>query len=394
MTIKPYIIVPNLIEQPTWGGQYIAKHKQIKNKAITSKKIGQSYELYEHTNLSLKKSSKTNPTIEMGDSKNPQQAKLYATNDKPLPINQLIKQDPTKVLGSNSIKLFGPSMKTLVKYTQAKGNSYQIHVKKKTGRWLPKPESWYFFKPGLVTLGVKASTDWVQYQSTCFNISQLSLDLSKQVKSKTLSLESARKKLQSFIKANNPEKFVNKLKIKSDQAIDLSSCGIHHSWEENSLITPIGNIVYEVQENVYDNSSTLRSFDKGKIKDDGSVRELQLDDYFKYIDRSKTANNPQSLLVKTINIPSRDGMYSTSKIFRSKSYSMNQINFKGTYQDQTKNSFHHLFVKSGQLTLKTNQVILTLTSAFSVFIPASTGSYELFSTNSAGKPTVVLKTFI
>ncbi len=396
MKTQPYLVVPNLIEQPTWGGHYISDHKQLKQKELKNKKIGQSYELYQHTNLSTKTSTKNLPTIEMGDSKTPQKAKSYSKNDQPFSINQLIKLDPVKVLGKRSIKLFGPQIKTLIKYTQAKGNSYQIHVKKKTDKWLPKPESWYYLEPGLVTLGVKSTTDWQQYQLTCQKINQLAIELSLQIKTNKISLELARTELKSFIKNNNPKQFVNLVKVKAGQAIDLSDCGIHHSWEQDQKYAPHGNIVYEVQENVYDQESTIRSFDKGKIKDDGSIRELQIKDYFKHVDRSARANSPRTHLIKTTYLKKTKN-FSIQQIFKSKKYSMQQINFNHQFTDQTHDSFHHLFVKQGQLNLTTQNTKLIISAGFSVFIPAATQQYLLTSIANPGNSSSdaqVLKTYI
>ena len=91
MKIQSYIIIPNLIEQPTWGGFYLAKHKKLSNPVFKTKKIGQSYELYEFSNLSEKTSTKTNPSIELGNSKNPQKSQKITTKDKIFPINHFRK---------------------------------------------------------------------------------------------------------------------------------------------------------------------------------------------------------------------------------------------------------------------------------------------------------------
>ena len=55
MKIQPYIVVPTLIEQPTWGGEYIGNLKGLAQENLGGKKIGQSYELFRDSNLSLKK---------------------------------------------------------------------------------------------------------------------------------------------------------------------------------------------------------------------------------------------------------------------------------------------------------------------------------------------------
>ena len=49
---KPYLCVPQLIEQSTWGGGYILEQKGWgKDTRFTGKKFGQSYELSGKTKL-------------------------------------------------------------------------------------------------------------------------------------------------------------------------------------------------------------------------------------------------------------------------------------------------------------------------------------------------------
>ena len=254
--------------------------------------------------------------------------------------------------------------------------------------WLPKPESWYFFEPGIITLGVKNNINWNVYKQTCQKINQLAELLSYQVKSCQISLKMAKNQLHKFIRNNNPEQFVNLIKVSKNQSIDLSSCGIHHSWEENHQIIPNGNIVYEVQQNVYDSISTIRSFDKGKIKTDGSIRLLQIDDYFKYIDRSQVANKPQTHISKT-KLINQGHNFSVKQVFLTTNYSMQEINFKHQYQDKTEESFHHLFIKKGQIQLAANGIRLNVSKGHSIFIPANTGNYQLSSLSKS----LILKTY-
>lgn len=395
MKIQPYIIIPNLIEQPTWGGFYIPQLKKITNPQLKNKKIGQSYELYEFTNLSAKTSTKNNPSLELGNSKQPQQSQKLTSNDKIFNINQLIKQNPLAVLGKKVIKKHNHKIKILIKFTQAKGNSYQIHIKKKTKavKWFPKPESWYYFEPGLVTLGAKPKVNWQTFQQTCHGINNLAKQLSQKVKSKKISLDQAKKQLQDYISQHNPEKFVNLIRIAKNQSIDLSPCGIHHSWEENSQLIPNGNIVYEVQLNVYDSDSTIRCFDKGKIKNDGSIRNLQIDDYFKHIDHSQEANNPKTHMRKST-IIKKTSTYTIKQILQTSNYSLQKIKFTqpiNNQHTQTQDSYHHLFAKQGNIQLKANDNQLIITQGFSVFIPASTGQYQL---NPLSSKAVVLKTYL
>lgn len=377
--IKPYIIIPNLIEQPTWGGSYIAKTKKIKDPAIAKKKIGQSYELYQDTNLSRKRSTESLPSLELGSPTDPTQARHISKNDKPININLLMKKGVEAVLGARALKVHGKKMNILIKFTQAKGNSYQIHVKKnqKDPEWQAKPESWYYFEQGQVTLGAKPGIDWEKYEQTCKRINQQAIEISQRIKSGELKVKDGRNELREIIKANNPEQFVNVIKIRKDQAIDLSSGGVHHSWEENPSYAPNGNIVYEVQRNVFDPVSTIRSFDKGKIKSDGSIRKIHINDYFKYIDRSPRANEPNThfrsgrALMRLSGAP-------VKQIFKTPDYSLQELIITQPFNNKftrTKGSFHHLFVRAGNLLLHAGNDSWIITQGYSVFIPQATKQY-------------------
>ncbi|MFC1653451.1 hypothetical protein ACFL1M_01225 [Patescibacteria group bacterium] len=388
--IKPYIIIPNLIEQPTWGGEYITKYKQLKNEKLQNKKIGQSYELYEHSNFSKKTSTENTPTIEFGVPNNPRISKTFG-DGFPINIQELIDEDPAKTLGERAIKIHGEKMGVLIKFTQAKGNSYQLHAKKKSKNWQPKPESWYYLEPGLITLGVKKNINWNDYQETCFKINNFAKELSSQIKSGLKKVDEARNDLKDFISKHNPEKYVNLIETKKEEAIDLSECGVHHSWEESGKY-PQGNIVYEVQKNVYDPVSTIRSFDKGKIKDDGSIRAIQLDDYFKHIDKSEEANDFKTHIVSPITIE-KTNSFLVERLFINKNYILDKMVLSEEMSNNhttTSKSFHHLFVKEGKIQINSDQNQLTLTKGFSAFIPASTGKYKII----PDEDTVILKTHL
>ncbi len=394
MTIKPYLIVPNLIEQPTWGGDYIADLKNLQDDQIVDLKIGQSYELYQNTNLSSKKSTAKDPSIELADPKDPTQTQQSFQNDQIININQLIQIDPKKVLGTKAQKLHGNQIGTLIKLTQAKGNSYQLHVKKPVGNWLPKPESWYYFEPGLVTLGLNLKTKLKDYQKACQLIDQEARIISNKITQQKLSVEAGEEQLQKLIKKLDPSQYVNTLSVAKGSAIDLSACGIHHSWEEDPNTNPHGNIVYEVQQNVYDPVSTIRSFDKGKIKNDGTIRELQIEDYFKHIDTSETANNPQTHFTAK-KVLKHTSTHTIRQIFDTSNYKLQEITFTKPISNQyttTTDSYHHLFVRRGCIQLLTQDQTWTITQGFSVFIPANTDTYTLKPFKS--KHPKVLKTYL
>lgn len=395
MNIQPYIVVPNFIEQPTWGGTYISNFKNITHPSFEDKNIGQAYELYEHTRLSSKTSTQNSPSVELGDPHNPKQARLVAAQDTVTNLQQIINLDPVAVLGSKVYQKHGASMKVLIKFTQAKGNSYQIHIKQQHDGvdWLPKPESWYYLEPGVVTLGVKPDADWNEYKRVCHLINDKAKQISLQISTEQLTLEQGRQDLHQFIAENNPEQFVHRLTIGKGQVVDLSSCGTHHSWEEDQEAAPLGNIVYEVQLNVYDDQTTIRSFDKGKIKADGTIRPIHIDDYFTYIDRSPTANQPHNHFRQAKEIH-RDSNLLVKQVFSCPDYAMQELEVMGSagnLHTTTTDSFHHLFVSAGSVTLSTTQQDYTLTQGYSIFIPANTGQYTLKpGTHSA----TILKTYV
>lgn len=391
MTLKPYIIIPNLIIQPTWGGKYIAEFKKLNARECTESKVGQSYELYESTHFSSKISTLNNPSFEIGDPNDPEKTTLYG-EENALNIRDLILQDPIGVLGSKALSHYGSKMGVLIKFTQAKGNSFQLHVTKDQGGWQSKPESWYYFEPGIITLGVKDKCNWVEYEKACRYIDKKAKELSDQVHKGFLTVIEAEEILNVEIKNSSIINFVNTIEVGKDEAIDLSPCGIHHSWEEDDLKYPLGNVVYEVQKNVYDPVSTIRAFDKGKFKADGTIRPLQIDEYFKFIDRSKKANNPKEHKITSLLIEKKN-TYAVNQVFKNTHYQMHKIDFEGILKNkhtQTNDSFHHLFVKAGEVLLKAQDFELVITQGFGVFVPAGIGFYQLITRGKA----VILKTFV
>ena len=397
-SLKPYIVIPNLIEQPTWGGHYyIVSLKKLRYQEVALKTIGQSYELYEETNFSQKTSTEYQPSVEMSGPSDGTSTNLIAFKDSPLSIKELIAADPKAVLGPKVLETLPcPKMQVLVKLTQAKENSYQIHIKHSQPgvTWQSKPESWYYLEPGLITSGAKPNVDRTKYQTTCEAIDELAKNISEQIKSGQISLESGRKQLSEFISLNHPRQFVNTVTVGRDDAIDLSECGVHHSWESDEARFPHGNIVYEVQKNVYDPVSTIRAFDQGKIKSDGSIRPIQVNDYFKYVDRTPKANQPQSHLTLKKALK-KSSTQTIRQIFATPNYSLQEFTFTDTMTNQftrLTDSFHHLFVREGNIRIVIGESFWTVTQGYSIFIPAGIKAYTLKPYKS--KYTKVLKTYV
>lgn len=372
--IRPYLVIPKLIEQPTWGGTYIveAKHWQNEEKLL-GKKIGQSYELYDKSNLSLSTDSR-DPRF-TGELENSKSVETQTVAEHSISLAQLIASSPEAILGRQIVEKYGLSMHLLLKFTQALGNSFQLHVSDGMvhPKWKSKPESWYFFENGRITCGVKSTSHWEDYQKA---VTALDRDIQKVatlVKQQTLSYEDAQKQIQDMVKHYDPWQYVNVVNVEKGTLVDLSPCGIHHSWEEDLETIPLGNVLYEIQVNRMDDVSTIRSFDKGKISRDGSLRPLKIEDYFALADRSESANNPQTHMRKSIPIQKTDA-YIHERLLESKYYSMDKVfisNVNGAFVS-TYDSFRHIFVRSGVMVIRAGEGEVTVTTGHSVFIPAVT----------------------
>lgn len=375
---RPYLVVPKLIVQPTWGGDYIVKTKNWPDRPeFNNLKVGQSYELYDKSNLSLLTSS-TNPSFigEISDSK-AVEAPTQLPNASSL--MQMIEEDPAQVLGETILSRFGPTIALLIKFTQSLGNSFQIHIKDGVNhpRWQTKPESWYYFEPGLITLGIKPETDWELYQKAVTEIETEIKRVSSGVKSGQVTYEIAKEQIKQLIKKHDPWQYVNLVRVSKGELIDVSPCGIHHSWEEDFEKLPLGNVLYEIQLNRMDSISTIRCFDKGKMAKDGTTRPLQIEDYFALIDRDPEANDPPThkrQAVKLIN----NADYQHERLFQTKYYTLEKITFKalGEFNERI-NQFRHIFVKVGQVELTAGNTTIAVSAGHSVFIPAGAYEYEV-----------------
>lgn len=393
---RPYLIIPKLIEQPTWGGNYILANKGWREKKLFSGlKIGQSYELFSASKIrtDLNSSLDSSFTGELGSAMDPDKIFYDDNKNNVVDLRVIIDQDPLDVLGEKALNKYGKQMRILIKFTQAKGNSFQLHVKEKDqGRWRYKPESWYFFEKGLITLGIKKGTDLKKYKDSCNAVNLEMQKISRDLKAKKITYDIACDQIKLLLKKENPWQYVNLLQTESDQLVDLSSCGLHHSWEENEKTLPLGNVVYEISLDEMDPDSTVRSFDKGKISSTGAIRKVDIEDYFKYADTGENNNNPSTHLVKAKRLLSADGIEIFS-LLRTKHYCLDKIIISHEYKgEHTKNSgsFHHLFVKSGKLRIITSNNELVLSSGHSCFVPSTVKSY-LLKTNERSE---ILKTFI
>lgn len=388
---RPYLVIPKLVAQPSWGGEWIAETKGWSDQAsLAGVKVGQSYELFSGSNLSLEASS-LDPAFqgELTDS--------YSVETATRPVGSvslasLVELSPDDVLGSDIAANSGGVINVLIKLTQAMGNSFQVHIKDGIEHpfWQPKPESWYYLEPGLITLGAAPDVDWRAYQEALTALNNQIEMLAAQVKSGAMSYEAAQPRISELVEKYNPWAFVNTVRIGKNQLIDLSGGGLHHSWEEDSARFPLGNVLYEVQLQAMDRNSTLRAFDKGKMSKNGTIRALNIDDYFELIDRHPEANRPETHMAEPKALESGEA-HDLAALLDTKYYRLNRLTLKrpGAGYTEKAGVYRHLFIQEGSAEISTNGGSLVLTRGHSCFVPASAGEYSV---NSTSDKTVVLIT--
>ena len=361
---RPYLVIPKLIDQPTWGGDYIIKLKKWGD--ITyykNKKIGQSFELYGESLLATD---------------------IYSTKDSGF-------SPASKGIPINSVLTNGKTVPLLIKINQALGNSFQLHIKpgEKLNNWLPKPETWYFLENGSITLGLNAQKDIKEYERVCTEIDSYMKNLSSEILTGKTSVNVARSKAKKFIASKNPWKYVNCFNVNKGSIIDLSEGAIHHSWEDNKNHSPLGNVVFEVQIDASDDDATIRSFDQGKIKDDGTIRSLNIEDYFLAIDKDLIKNS----LNYHLKLPSKD------EFIKTKFYCVDLItlsqNDKFLQNNQKfleNKGFSHYYVESGEVdVISDGNRDINVTAGHSFFIPDSLNTYTIIG---KVKDTKILKTYL
>ncbi len=356
-----------LIEQPSWGGRYIIDLKGLSDSDDwAGKKVGQSYELASTSKLIDPKT---------------QAATLFS---------DLIKQDPEGWLGSAVVAKYGLSISLLIKLTQAKGNSFQVHLPegKKLGHWLPKPEAWFYLAPGLFTFGLKAGTSFDAYSNVLRTIDDHMHRLSDEVTAGKRTVEDARQQASNRIASLNPLSYVNTVHAQTDDIVDLTAGGIHHSWEEDNVNYPEGNLVYEVQIDVQDEFCSMRGFDKGKILDDGKLRATHVDDYLATIEQD-SYHNDLSQHVRQPGLLSETDGGKVESIFRTPYFNMDRITLGdgGSQGLSSAAAFHHLFVHAGSVKIGE----IELVQGRSYIVPASAGDYQL---TAAKAGAVLLNTFL
>jgi mannose-6-phosphate isomerase class I len=378
--LKPYIVIPKLIEQPTWGGTYLLTLKGWeRNPHVQGHRIGQSYELFGQSKLALTITDSADPRFapEWGYADRDETvSELFPlTPDDFIPLSQLIQTNPHDVLGEKTISRYGELMPLLIKLNQALGNSFQLHIPYgvKSERWIPKPETWFYFEDGMASMGLKPGCDVALYKEVCIRIEQKMHELSRQVTSGQLPLVAAKAQAQTFVKAQNPWQFVNVIDVKREDVVDPSSGGIHHSWEEDTARYPNGNIVFEIQLDAMDPVATIRSFDQGKMKDDGSVRTMNIEDYFTHLKTDAQSNDIARLHT-----------HPTGQLLcETEFYQLHRRKIHGTQTLATDGSFCFAYCHEGQVQITAGVGSVTIHKGHTAFIPCGVNSYTVASDNPA-----------
>jgi len=391
-----FLIIPRLIEQATWGGEYILESKKWQN-AFPGKAnlcIGQSYELSGDINLNKYCHDTRDPKFG-GELILANGKKHYQGHQEDLlSLKNLIQKDPKKMLGAKYLRKHNPKhsgLNILIKYTQAYGNSYQLHLgqNQDSNKWQAKPESWYFLENGLITLGIRDLQKLAEYKKNCLEQDAQIQEIANLLQKKKITYNEANAQITILIKKYNLERYVNLVQTQRGNLIDLSQGGLHHSWEEDRNL-PLGNIVYEVQVDTRDEVSTIRAFDKGKIDAQGNLRKLDIEDYFKYLDSEQEINNPENHRLEAQLIESFDNIKIES-LLRTENYNLDKLSLdKGArLKCDTKDNFAHLFVENGLIEVSCAENSVIVSKAHSCFIPASTSQYDII----AREKSVVLRTF-
>jgi mannose-6-phosphate isomerase class I len=367
ITKAPWQVQDELIEQPSWGGRYIIDLKGLTDDPQwQGKKVGQSYEMAKAAKL-----------IDPG-------------NGEVTPLSELIQANPAGVLGQKVLDKHGPDLSLLIKLTQAKGNSFQVHLPegKTLGHWEPKPEAWFYLAPGLYTFGLKAGTDFEAYSRVLHTIDDEMGRLSREVESGRFSVEEARAQAKQRIQVLDPFAYINLVEAKTDDVIDLTAGGIHHSWEQDDVRFPNGNLVYEVQIDVPDENCSMRGFDKGKLLDNGGLRPTHVADYLATIEQDPEHNELSRHIRKPEVIAEGQGS-KTESLFRTPYFNTDRVTVTaGALLPQSlADGFHHLFVHSGTATVAG----WTLVQGHSYVLPALLSEYVL---EAGDKGAVLFKTYL
>jgi len=367
ITPGPWQVQDELIEQPSWGGRYIIDLKGLgDDPQWKGKKVGQSYEMAKGAQL------------------------IDPAGGGVRSLTDLIAADARGLLGGAVVEKFGTDLSLLIKLTQAKGNSFQVHLPegKALGVWEPKPEAWFYLAPGLYTFGLKAGTSFEAYANVLRTIDDEMHRLSREVQAGKRTVEDARAQARQRIQTLDPFAYVNTVEADMDDIVDLTPGGIHHSWEQDDARFPDGNLVYEVQVDVSDERCSMRGFDKGKFLDDGGVRPTHVNDYLATIEQDP-AHNDVSRHVRRPQVLEDVGGAKTESLFRTPYFNLDRltVNAGASLGQSLAPGFHHLFLHAGAARIGDTK----LEQGRSYVVPALLGEYRI---EAGAQDVVVLKTFL
>lgn len=367
LTAGPWRVQDELIEQPSWGGRYIIDLKGLSDDPEwQGKKVGQSYEMAKSAKL-----------IDPGS------GEVHSLSD-------LIAQDALGLLGGAVVEKFGTDLSLLIKLTQAKGNSFQVHLPEgeTLGHWEPKPEAWFYLAPGLYTFGLKAGTSFEAYSNVLRTIDDEMHRLSREVQAGKRTVEDARQQAQQRIQTLDPFAYVNIVEAATDDIVDLTAGGIHHSWEQDDARFPEGNLVYEVQVDVPDERCSMRGFDKGKFLDNGSVRPTHVHDYLTTIVQDPE-HNELSRHIRRPQVLEDVHQAKTESLFRTPYFNLDRLTVNGgaSLGQSLATGFHHLFLHAGTARIGETK----LEQGRSYVVPAVLGEYRI---EADDQDVVILKTYL
>jgi len=111
----------------------------------------------------------------------------------------------------------------------------------------------------------------------------------------------------------------------------------------------------------------MRSFDQGKIKEDGTIRTIHINDYFTFIDTDPVHNDPSHIL----------GTKQGTTLFNTPYYTTETHSIIKPTLMTMGTSFVHLFVQKGTCTVETSEGTVRLNQGHSCFIPWISKSYTI-----------------
>lgn len=340
--IRPYIVVPTLIPQPTWDGDYIASHKRIKE-LIGNLNIGQSYELFSGSFLSSRRSSTHLPSLHLADGNDPTTIpKAIVANDQLISLQDLINIDPKAVLGQKAMDGYSYQMNLVIQITQSKSIKFQLPEPNPTSQRSSNPKACLFLEPGRLTSGA--------------NLEKFQNDLTAKTDNQSIS---------SRFKTIN---------ISKNQVADFSKVSLNFARNDRNFL-PDGNVMFMLEANLFDATAhPVRSDDP--ITD----KECQKHSYSFATDLKKSK------------IHKRSSTQTIKSHLTTPYYRLDEWIFSSPLSNKfttTTDCFQHLFVRSGRVEFASHDgTRLEISQGFGVFVPASTGAYSLLPRGT--KPVAVL----